>query len=415
MKIRKITKAEALAIASREESHFFDRKAKEIAGKNIQKIAVAFANADGGEFYIGLADDSDAPNAEDRWQGTTKLESLNGQLQSLFSLAPALDLRYEILACDDFLGYVLRVNVEKGSDLYKAADGTVYQRHGAQSLPIKDPEKLAQLQFAKGTVSYEDHVLTNFPTELISDSRELREFLAFYSPATDPLDYCVNQHLVDYKTWQPRVAGILLFCENANAIIPKKCSVKIARYETKEEDPEREHLASQLSIEGTLIQLIRVSVQQVHEIMSSINVWTADGLKTLDYPPEAIWEIIVNAIIHRDYSISDDVQILVYDNRIEVFSPGRLPGYVNIENILDARFSRNPKIVRTLNRYKDPPNKDLGEGLNTTFQKMKEWGLKTPEISEEGNYVKVVLPHVPLAAPTEAILKFMKTNEQITR
>lgn len=414
MKIRKLTKPEAFAIASREESHFFDRKAKEISGKKIQKIAVAFANADGGEFYIGLADDDDAPDPQDRWQGTTKLEDLNGQLQSLFSLAPALDLRYEILACDGLPGYVLRVNVEKGSDLYRTADGTVYQRHGAQSLPISDPEKLAQLQFAKGAVSYEDSILKDYPTELVSDSNELREFLTSYSPATDPLDYCVNQHLVDYKTWQPRVAGILLFCENANAIVPKKCSVKIARYETKEDDPERDHLASQMSIEGTLIQLIRVTVQKVHEIMSSISVWTADGLKALNYPPEAIWETIVNAIIHRDYSISDDVQILIYDNRIEVMSPGRLPGYVSIENILEARFSRNPKIVRALNRYKDSPNKDLGEGLNTTFQKMKEWGLKAPEISEMGNYVKVVLPHMTLAAPTDAILKFLKTNEQIT-
>ena len=45
---------------------------------------------------------------------------------------------------------------------------------------------------------------------------------------------------------------------------------------------------------------------------------------------------------------------------------------------------------------------------------MKEWGLKSPEITEEGNYVKVTLPHIPLAAPTEAILKFLENNETIT-
>jgi ATP-dependent DNA helicase RecG len=71
-------------------------------------------------------------------------------------------------------------------------------------------------------------------------------------------------------------------------------------------------------------------------------------------------------------------------------------------------------MVRTLNRYKDPPNKDLGEGLNTTFQKMKEFGLKSPSITEEGNYVKVVLPHLPLAAPTAAIMEFLKSQDQIT-
>jgi ATP-dependent DNA helicase RecG len=60
------------------------------------------------------------------------------------------------------------------------------------------------------------------------------------------------------------------------------------------------------------------------------------------------------------------------------------------------------------------PNKDLGEGLNTAFQKMKEWRLKAPEITEEGNYVRVTIPHIPLAAPTEAILEFLESSPTIT-
>ena len=122
----------------------------------------------------------------------------------------------------------------------------------------------------------------------------------------------------------------------------------------------------------------------------------------------------MNAVIHRDYSISDDIQILIFNNRIEVVSPGRLPGYVTPQNILHARYSRNSKIVRTLARYKEPPNRDLGEGLNTAFQKMKDWKLHAPEITEEGNYVRVVIPHTPLATPSEAILEFLKANPTIT-
>ncbi|MDA8419242.1 MAG: hypothetical protein M0Z90_09455 [Desulfobacteraceae bacterium] len=211
-----------------------------------------------------------------------------------------------------------------------------------------------------------------------------------------------------------KVAAALLFHSCPSAVIPRKCAVKITRYETKEDDPERDNLADQVTMEGPLFPLINKTVQAVEKIMSSVKVWTTDGLKNLKYPPEAIWEVIVNALIHRDYSISDDSQILIYNNRIEILSPGRLPGYVTVENILDARYARNSKIVRTLNRYKNAPNKDLGEGLNTTFQKMKEWGLKPPEIYEDKNYVKVILPHIPLAAPTEAILKFLALNDSIT-
>lgn len=271
-----------------------------------------------------------------------------------------------------------------------------------------------ELSFAKGASSFEDQIINGLQAEDIVDTKEIKDFLQDYSPSTDSLDFVVGQHLLDEASWQPRAAGVLLFNENPSACLPRKCAVKIARYETKEDDPERDHLKDQFTIEGSLYPLIHKSVDTISGIMSSISIWTPEGLKTVQYPPEAIWEVLVNALIHRDYSISDDVQIYIFNNRIEVLSPGKLPGYVTIDNILDARYSRNPKIVRTLNRYKNPPNKDLGEGLNTAFQKMKEWKLRNPEIIEEGNYVKVILPHTPLASPSEAILEFLAHNETIT-
>lgn len=405
---------EADDLSKREESHFFDRKSFLVKGAKVQKVAVAFANADGGEFVIGIADEKEEADPSKRWKGASKIEDLNSHLQAVFEVTPSLDLKYEILKCEDKPGYTLRVLIEKSSEVHKTADGTVYQRHGAQSLPIKDPQKITQLSFAKGANSFEDQIVKDVPAEQIAESQELIAFLNDYSPKTDPLEFCINQNLLDYKTWETKVAAALLFHPFPSAVVPRKCAVKITRYETKEDDPERDHLADQVTIEGALYPLINDTVSAVEKIMSSVKVWTSDGLKNLNYPPEAIWEVIVNALIHRDYSISDDIQILIYNNRIEILSPGRLPGYVTVENILDARYARNSKIVRTLNRYKEAPNKDLGEGLNTTFQKMKEWGLRSPEIMEDKNYVKVVLPHIPLAAPTEAILKFLASNERIT-
>lgn len=414
MHTRIITVTEVLALSAREESHFYDKKGSKIDGRKVQKIAVAFANADGGEFIIGIADNEDEPLPENRWHGTDTIENLNSHLQALFEISPSLDLRYEILRCETKPGLCLRVQIEKSSDVHKTSDGTVYQRYGAQSLPIKDPQKITELAFAKGASSFEDQLLKDLPAEQIVDSKELLSFIGDYSPLTEPLDFCINQNLLDFRTWEPRVASALLFHQCPSAVIPRKCAVKITRYETKEEDPEREHLAGQATIEGPTYRLIHDSVEAIRVAMSSINIWTANGLKQMEYPHEAIWEILVNAVIHRDYSISDDVQVLIYNNRIEVLSPGRLPGYVTVDNILEARFSRNPKIVRTLNRYKDAPNKDLGEGLNTAFQKMQEWGLKNPEVEEERGYVRVTLPHTPLAKATELILNFLTKHDSIT-
>jgi ATP-dependent DNA helicase RecG len=414
MNRKTLTSSDAALLETRDEDHFFDRKALLSSGKTVQKIGVAFANADGGEFVVGIADDEDEPTPSKRWQGASKVEDFNAYVQALSEIKPPLPAEYSVLDADSRTGLVLLVRVEKSSEVHQTADGSVYVRKGAQSLPLKDQQRILELQFAKGAASFEDQALPNTATEEISEGAELRRFLLEYSPKSDPLEFVLNQNLVDRKTWEPKVAGILLFNAGPATVLPRKCSVKIVRYETKEDDPERDHLKSTLTLEGPLYPLIQDTVRTVTDIMSAVSIWTTSGLRTLQYPPEAIWEIVVNAIIHRDYSISDDVQIRIFDNRVEIISPGKLPGYVSIQNILEARYSRNSKIVRTLARYPSPPNKDLGEGLNTAFQKMKEWRLKAPEIAEDGNYVRVTIPHIPLAAPTEAILQFLDTSPTIT-
>lgn len=77
------------------------------------------------------------------------------------------------------------------------------------------------------------------------------------------------------------------------------------------------------------------------------------------------------------------------------------------------RFARNPKIVRLLNRYKNPPNKDIGEGLRTAFQRMQEMRLKEPQIAVAEHSVTVTLPHEPLAAPEDSILEYLKHHPTV--
>ncbi|MBB5207867.1 RNA-binding domain-containing protein [Chiayiivirga flava] len=414
MQVREVSKADALALSCQPEGHFYDRKAAQIKGAKLQKIVCAFANADGGDVYVGIADDKDQADPEKRWAGAPSMEEFNQLIQSLMELSPSPPMTLEFLRSSLSENYVLHIQVDKSQSVHQTADGTVYERKGAQSLPIREAERITALGFAKGASSYEDMQVDSADAEDVVDSDEINVFLGEYSPKTDPLDLSLNKGLIDRKTFKPKACGLLLFSNEPSVVIPKKCSVKIIRYETKEDDPERDHLGFTETIEGPLYPLIRASVERVTEIMSSINVWTTDGAKSMQYPPETLWEIVVNAVIHRDYSVSDDVQILIFDNRIEVLSPGRLPGFVSRENILDVRYARNPKIVGMLSKYKNAPNKDIGEGLNTAFQKMKEWKMRNPEILEEDNYVRVVIPHASLATPQEAIMEFLSKNTIIT-
>jgi ATP-dependent DNA helicase RecG len=88
MKQKEITDKDKLELVSRQEGHFFDKKAKEIDGKKIQKIAVAFANADGGDFIIGIKDDGDEPDPNKRWSGADNKEYYNKVFQNILEITP---------------------------------------------------------------------------------------------------------------------------------------------------------------------------------------------------------------------------------------------------------------------------------------------------------------------------------------
>jgi len=412
MKERLVSDVDIIELANREESHFYDNKAFEIKGDKIQKIAVAFANADGGEFIIGIKDKKEETNPINRWQGIDEIESFNFVFQNLLELSPTIPHSFEFLK--DVKGqYALRITIEKSEAVHKTANNTVYLRNSAQSLPVKTPEQIQALSYAKGESSYEDTTVNSATAEDIFESQEIKNFLADYSPQSDAIDFTVNQNLVDRKNYHPRTAGILLFSDNPIPLLPKRCGIKINRYDTSEEVPERIHLKEQFTIEGSLNEQIKNAAKRITDIMESVKIMGTSGLENVKYPPETIWEILVNAVIHRDYSISDDIQVLIFNNRIEIKSPGKLPGYVTIDNILDARFSRNSKVVRVLNKYKNPANKDMGEGLNTAFQRMEEFRLKPPRIIEDGNYIKVIISHTSLASPEERIMEYLETNLNI--
>jgi ATP-dependent DNA helicase RecG len=285
---------------------------------------------------------------------------------------------------------------------------------GASSLPVKNANEVTQLAFGKGAVSYENMRLESARPEDVVDSEELGVLTDGIKERPDPLSFSVNEGIIDREDFVPLVAGALLFAENPQGLIPTRCECRIVFYDTREESPEREHLKINETISGPLYRQIHAVVDRVSDILSGISILTPSGLAKVHYPHEAIWEIVTNAIIHRDYSIADDIQIVIYQDRVEVISPGALPAFVNLENILDVRYSRNPKIVRSLRRYPDPPNQDLGEGLNTAFQKMEEQRLKPPQIRIDHNRVVVTIEHKPLATPEEAVIKFLRTSNTIT-
>jgi ATP-dependent DNA helicase RecG len=280
-------------------------------------------------------------------------------------------------------------------------------------LPQETPEQIKRLEYTKGLASFEGHPV-NAPKELIVESPVMRDYLKYVVPnyQAQPEAWLRKQLLIVND--MPTVAGLLLFAEEPQAQIPKRCGIKIYRYETQEAQGSRDVLTFiPITVEGCLYSQIKKAVEVTIEEAEKIPRMGVEGLEKIKYPKEAIHEIIANAVIHRDYSIADDVHIRIFDNRIEVQSPGRLPAHVTPQNILNERFARNGAIVRLLNKFPDPPNRDVGEGLNTARDKMHQLGLKEPSIEERDSDVLVIVRHELLASPEQTIMKYLEKHNTI--
>ena len=99
--------------------------------------------------------------------------------------------------------------------------------------------------------------------------------------------------------------------------------------------------------------------------------------ETFEYPQFAVREAIVNAICHRDYRIKGRrIEVRMYSDRLEVISPGGLPGFITVENIVDEHFSRNPRIVNGLFQW--GYIEELGLGIDRMMEVMEQAGHLPP-------------------------------------
>lgn len=241
----------------------------------------------------------------------------------------------------------------------------------------------------------------------------MTQFINAVVPSTEAETWLKKQQLIQHS--KATVAGVLLFADEPQAILPKRCGVKIYRYKTKDIEATRDTLAfDPITIEGCLSHQIERAVAKTIKIVEDIPKFGEKGLESIIYPEEAIHEIITNSVIHRDYSILSDVHIRIFDNRIEIESPGKLPGHVTVQNILKEQYARNGAIVRIINKFPNAPNKDVGEGLNTAFQAMAKLRLKPPEIYEKDTSVLVNIKHEPLASVEATIMEYLDTHEEIS-
>jgi ATP-dependent DNA helicase RecG len=407
-----VSDSQVEAIIELTEDYLNDLKGKDIKPAKLSETVSAFANSGGGDIYLGIEEEQIANKKIRKWRGFKDPEEANDFVQVLFAAhAFGNHLLFEFFQNANQEGIVLHITVRKVKEIVKASNQEVFVRVGAGKLKIASQQDLLKLKLDKGIISFEDEWV-EASQRVVENSEAIIAFVLSVIPSSEPAKYLSNQELI--KPGFVKVAGILLFADEPAIFLPKRCSVKLMRYKTKADTIEREFLASDpVTIEGCAYHVIYEAVSQTKKMVEGIMKLSPDGLVTVRYPDETLHEIITNAVLHRDYSIAADIQVRVYDNRVEIESPGRLPGHVTIDNILDTQSARNAALVRLINKFPNPPNKDVGEGLNTAFAAMKNLRLRPPSILETQNSVLVAIRHEPLASPEQIVMGYVKTHDEI--
>ncbi|MDW7555583.1 MULTISPECIES: ATP-binding protein [Azospirillum] len=272
---------------------------------------------------------------------------------------------------------------------------------------------MTSLAYSKGSAPYERVAIESVALDEVIESPILDDYKQRVGSNLEPKRFLKKQRLISERNGAeyPNVGCVLLFDEEPQAAIETRCAVKVYRLRTTESEYKREHLTEMpATINGPIEKLIINTIEKIKELVDGASFYEGDKLVTLQYPAEAIKEVLVNAVIHRDYSLNDDIHVRIFDNRVEISSPGKLPGYVTINNIYEERFSRNPNIVRMLHNLPNPLNHDIGEGLDTVRNELKKAGLVPPVFEERANAFVVTMKHQRIASVEDVIMDYLEQN-----
>lgn len=373
------------------EGQQFDRKSFRIEAKALAVIAVAFANADGGDIAIGIEDNG-------RISGINGNDAhLNELLRVPFDFCvPSVQADVKFLDCNDVNGNPNRVmvmHIEPSMKVHSNQSDEAFYRVGDKSKKLNFEMRM-QLFYAKGGRYYEDEPVYGATIDDI-DLDFVSEYCHKIGFDKDADTYLrTNKGYITTVNGVEKVSGaaILLFGKDPQKFF-QRARIRIVRYSGDEERFGREmNVIKDVWFEGRILEMTQKAIDFVETQIKEYTYLGEDArFVTIPQYPQFCWtELIVNAVAHRDYSIlGTDIMVKIFDHHYIVESPGILPGMVRIDNIRQMHFSRNPKIVQYLQQYKLV--KEFGEGVDRMFREMEQSGNPAPEYKQIEFMVKVRL------------------------
>jgi ATP-dependent DNA helicase RecG len=346
-------------------------KGQELRPAKLAETLAALANSEGGALILGV---------DARLRSSSGLEDPQQAARALADAARlcnpplVLPLPDEITLTDG--RRVLVATVPEGLPHVYDLDGRYLGRSGVQNRPLA-AEALKQLLIERGQISYETLAVRGASFADL-DPEKVNRYLAVVrgSFSGSPQEILRDRGclFVEDRAWVPTNAGMLLFGRTP----PRQAQIMLVRYAGQ--SPSDQFLRKEVHM--TLPDSVPEAQMWLLANMRKGSRLAGSGREDFtEYPEEAVREAIINAVAHRDYSVEGEfIRVTMFSDRIEFYSPGRLPGHVTVANIMDERYSRNPVIVQVLADL--GMIERLGYGVDRMVRLMGEWSLPAPAFRE---------------------------------
>lgn len=366
--------------SSMKENHYFDRKSARIKPVDLARHIVAFANASGGKLVVGVEDKGEVTGFGR--QGACDVERF--EQCAISDCSPSPDVSYSRLPVVNSSGeedFVLVIDIEPSADrvITRRKDGAVFLRQGDTS-PELGYEQIRALEYDKNQRIFEDELVVDSSIDDV-DSDVITRYKAILN--TDAPDEQVLRSRRFMRDGHLTVAGLLLFGECPAALLPQ-ARVRVLRFDgTKMETGERLNATKDVTFDGPIPKVVDGAFALISSMLREFQFLGGDGkFQTVPEYPEFAWfEGLVNAVTHRDYAYAGDyIRVSMYDDRLEIVSPGKLPNTVTLDNMRETRYSRNPRIARTLVEFGWV--RELNEGVKRIYTEMQKMLLNDPAFSE---------------------------------
>lgn len=348
---------------------------------------VAFANGDGGTIVLGV-DGAGQPI------GSVYPEDVEGALRRAeVQCRPPIHTGWEQIELAG--ASVIAVTVARTGELHSLADGRVVIRMGAENRPLGG-EAIRQLAASKSSGDLEAEVVAGAKRTDLDDDI-IAEYVAHRSerqrrPITAAPDELLRELGAIDDRGEPTVAGVLLFGRNPQQFMPQAGLVFVKFIGT---EPRGEGglpgYGRREEIGGPLARVIETAWNIVREEMRvGAVVKGLEREELMEYPLFAVREALVNAVCHRDYRLKGRrIEIRMFSDRMEVISPGGLPGFITVDNLVEEHFSRNPRLVSGLFQW--GYIEELGLGIDRMIEEMTQAGHAPPRFKAQPQSFTVTL------------------------